>query len=87
MTIARALKSRSKSTTGACLSPTRWDGLPCLVCFLLPATRSRVPARWWEAVAYSKKVAEAMHEYMQSLPLDPPDEYANVPVAKLEDGN
>ena len=40
-----------------------------------------------EAVAYSKKVAEAMHEYMQSLPLDPPDEYANVPVAKLEDGN
>ena len=40
-----------------------------------------------EAVAYSKKVAEAMHEYMQTLPADPPDEYANVPVAKLEDGN
>ena len=40
-----------------------------------------------EAVAYSKKVAEAMHEYMQILPLDPPDEYANVPVAKIEEGN
>ena len=40
-----------------------------------------------EAVAYSKKVAEAMHEYMQKLPLDPPDEYANVPVAKIEEGN
>ena len=26
-----------------------------------------------EAVAYSKKVAEAMHEYMQSLPADGPD--------------
>mgnify|MGYP005780311851 FL=1 len=38
-----------------------------------------------EAVAYSKKVAEAMHEYMQKLPLDPPDEYANVPVAKIEE--
>ena len=40
-----------------------------------------------EAVAYSKKVAEAMHEYMQKLPLDPPDKYANVPVAKIEEGN
>ena len=40
-----------------------------------------------EAVAYSKKVAEAMHEYMQKLPIDPPDEYANVPVAKIEEGN
>lgn len=40
-----------------------------------------------EAVAYSKKVAEAMHEYMQKLPLDPPDEYANVPVAEIEEGN
>ena len=29
-----------------------------------------------EAVAYSKKVAEAMHEYMQTLPPDPPDPYA-----------
>ena len=40
-----------------------------------------------EAVAYSKKVAEAMHEYMQTLPPDPPDVYANVPVAKNEEGN
>ena len=40
-----------------------------------------------EAVAYSKKVAEAMHEYMQSLPLDPPDPYAGVPVVAYEDGN
>lgn len=40
-----------------------------------------------EAVVYSKKVAEAMHEYMQKLPPDPPDEYADVPVAKIEDGN
>ena len=40
-----------------------------------------------EAVAYSKKVAEAMHEYMQKLPLDPPDEYAHVPVAQVEEGN
>ena len=40
-----------------------------------------------EAVAYSKKVAEAMHEYMQTLPPDPPDVYANVPVAKIEEGN
>ena len=35
-----------------------------------------------EAVAYSKNVAEAMHEYMQTLPPDLPDEYANVPVAE-----
>ena len=35
------------------------------------------------AVAYSKKVAEAMHEYMQSLPKDEtPDPYADVPVAE-----
>lgn len=40
-----------------------------------------------EAVAYSKKVAEAMHEYMQSLPADGPDEYANVPVYQSDDGN
>ena len=40
-----------------------------------------------EAVAYSKKVAEAMHEYMQTLPPDPPDEYANVPVYQNDDGN
>ena len=40
-----------------------------------------------EAVAYSKKVAEAMHQYMQTLPIDPPDEYANVPVVKIEEGN
>lgn len=40
-----------------------------------------------EAVAYSKKVAEAMHEYMQSLPVDGPDEYANVPVYQSDDGN
>lgn len=40
-----------------------------------------------EAVAYSKKVAEAMHEYMQKLPPDPPDEYADVPVAEIEEGN
>ena len=40
-----------------------------------------------EAVAYSKKVAEAMHEYMQTLPPDPPDIYADVPVAKIEEGN
>ena len=40
-----------------------------------------------EAVAYSKKVAEAMHEYMQKLPPDPPDEYADVPVAEVEEGN
>ena len=40
-----------------------------------------------EAVAYSKKVAEAMHEYMQNLPADGPDEYANVPVYQSDDGN
>ena len=40
-----------------------------------------------EAVAYSKKVAEAMHEYMQTLPPDLPDEYANVPVAEYDEGN
>ena len=40
-----------------------------------------------EAVAYSKKVAEAMHEYMQSLPPDPPDEYADVPVYQSDAGN
>ena len=40
-----------------------------------------------EAVAYSKNVAEAMHEYMQTLPPELPDEYANVPVAKYDDGN
>ena len=40
-----------------------------------------------EAVAYSKKVAEAMHEYMKMLPADPPDEYANIPVFTNDDGN
>lgn len=40
-----------------------------------------------EAVAYSKKVAEAMHEYMQSLLADAPDEYADVPVYQSDDGN
>ena len=40
-----------------------------------------------EAVAYSKNVAEAMHEYMQTLPPDLPDEYANVPVAEYGEGN
>ena len=40
-----------------------------------------------EAVAYSKKVAEAMHEYMQTLPPDPPDAYAHVPVVTPDDGN
>lgn len=41
-----------------------------------------------EAVAYSKKVAEAiLDEYMQTLPPDLPDEYANVPVATYDDGN
>ena len=40
-----------------------------------------------EAVAYSKKVAEAMHEYMQGLPKDPPSEYADVPVVESDDGN
>lgn len=39
-----------------------------------------------EAVAYSKTVAEAMHEYMQTLPADAPDEYANVPVVEYDDG-
>ena len=39
-----------------------------------------------EAVAYSKKVAEAMHEYMKTLPADPPDEYANIPVFKNDEG-
>lgn len=38
-----------------------------------------------EAVAHSKKVAEAMHQYMQSLPKDEePDPYQNVPVAAQE---
>ena len=40
-----------------------------------------------EAVAYSKNVAEAMHEYMLTLPPDLPDEYANVPVAEYDEGN
>ena len=39
-----------------------------------------------EAVAYSKKVAEAMHEYMQSLPKEvEEDPYADVPVASEAD--
>ena len=40
-----------------------------------------------EAVAYSKKVAEAMHEYMQTLPPEGPDPYADVPVVAYDDGN
>lgn len=40
-----------------------------------------------EAVAYSKKVAEAMHEYMRDLPPDPPGEYADAPVFQYDDGN
>lgn len=40
-----------------------------------------------EAVAYSKKVAEAMHEYMRDLPPDPPSEYADAPVFQYDDGN
>ena len=39
------------------------------------------------AVAYSKTVAEAMHEYMKNLPPDEPDAYADVPVYKNDDGN
>lgn len=36
-----------------------------------------------QAVAYSKRVAEAMHQYMQSLPKEEEeDPYANVPVAE-----
>ena len=34
------------------------------------------------AVATGKRVAEAMHEYMQSLPMPEPSPYANVPVVK-----
>ncbi len=40
-----------------------------------------------EAVAYSKKVAEAMHEYMQTLPPDQPDAYAAAPVVRYDEGN
>ena len=40
-----------------------------------------------EAVAYSKKVAEAMHEYMQSLPAEPERPYLSVPTAETEEGN
>lgn len=35
-----------------------------------------------EAVANGKRVAEAMHAYMQSLPMPQPDEYADVPTAE-----
>ena len=35
-----------------------------------------------EAVANGKRVAEAMHAYMQSLPMPEPDRYADVPVAR-----
>lgn len=35
-----------------------------------------------EAVANGKRVAEAMHAYMQSLPMPKPDRYADVPVAR-----
>ena len=34
------------------------------------------------AVATGKRVAEAMHEYMQSLPMPEPSPYANVPVVE-----
>ena len=35
-----------------------------------------------EAVAKGKEVAEAMHAYMQSLPLPEPSVYANAPVVE-----
>jgi glutamate synthase (NADPH/NADH) small chain len=34
------------------------------------------------AVANGKRVAEAMHKYMQSLPMPEPSPYANVPVVE-----
>ena len=38
-----------------------------------------------EAVANSKRVAEAMHEYMQSLPMPVTTDYPDVPVAETID--
>ena len=35
------------------------------------------------AVAAGKQVAEAMHAYMQSLPMPEPSPYANVPMAEI----
>ena len=35
------------------------------------------------AVAAGKQVAEAMHAYMQSLPMPEPSQYADVPRAEL----
>jgi glutamate synthase (NADPH/NADH) small chain len=35
-----------------------------------------------EAVANSKRVAEAMHEYMQSLPMPVTTDYPSVPVVE-----
>ena len=35
-----------------------------------------------EAVATGKRVAEAMHKYMQSLPMPEPSQYADVPTAE-----
>lgn len=35
-----------------------------------------------EAVAKGKKVAEAMHAYMQTLPLPEPSKYADAPVVE-----
>ena len=38
-----------------------------------------------EAVANGKRVAEAMHEYMQSLPMPVTTDYPDVPVAETID--
>lgn len=40
-----------------------------------------------EAVANSKRVAEAMHEYMQSLPLPVTTDYPDAPVAETADAS
>ncbi len=40
-----------------------------------------------DAVKGARTVVEAVHEYMQTLPPDLPDEYANVPVAEYDEGN
>ena len=38
-----------------------------------------------EAVANGKRVAEAMHEYMTTLPLPVVTDYPNIPVAEFTD--
>ena len=38
-----------------------------------------------EAVANSKRVAEAMHEYMQSLPMPVTTDYPDIPVVETMD--